>query len=150
VKVIFEEINHGREMGIPVLSLRRVDSNEYRLLPMIRMKSAQSPFTMNPSGDSTVLSNMQIVNCPACTPPKYPRTVNGVLRMFFHGGSTVAVRLRPQSLPATAVRCVAPLKLRSTHASGGVRVLPNGKKIPGDKGMKSPRRIQNRICTPDK
>jgi hypothetical protein len=147
MKVMLTEIYHGRNMEIPNLNVRKVDTNEYRLLNLLRMASAQMPFTINP-GDSTMLSNFQIVNCATCTPPRYPRYVSGLLRMYFHGGQTVGIRLYSQDLRPTPVKHASSARLHAAASHAGARVLLNGRRIPEKNAAVGRHRICNRVIFP--
>jgi hypothetical protein len=143
MKVMLTEIYRGRSMEIPTLNVRKADTNEYRLLNLLRMASEQMPFTMYP-GDSTMLSNLQIVNCPTCTPPRYPRYVSGLLRMYFHGGQTVGIRLYSHDFRLTPVKRASPARLCASAYRAGERVLPNGRRIPEKNAAVGRQRMCNR------
>ncbi len=150
VKVMLDETYRGGDMGIDPISLRKVDSNTYMLVSIYRMKSAQAAFTMYPLGDSTTLSNLQIVNCMTCTPPHYPKYIKGDLRMFFHGGQTVAIRLYSQDLRKTGTLSPPPPGRHDASApSSGLRVFLNGQKIPVGTAMKNRHGIHNLVCDPN-
>ena len=143
--LVMDEWYHGTRRGNCHFIVNQIDSTIYSL----DFSLSSRPFiSVDPSGDSINIGNIQIVDCFFCDAPRFPNYIRGMVRFYFSNGEAVEIQLYSDDLRPPVSTRIVPIRHRSAFRAGNSIYLINGRKIPMELEKINLKRIRHRMYKP--